>query len=164
MKLTEGALRDIWTALKYLAILLFPRPEEVKNNPIINPPEELAPDTDPPLPEYFWNTPEVARHSVRLICDEEKLTVEQKNTLCATIGAESGWITTAVHKNIVNGRVTSVDYGICQWNNYFHGKEISPEEAVSNPEKAVRLMCSYWRRDQRNLWMAYENGSYKKYL
>jgi hypothetical protein len=23
-------------------------------------------------------------------------------------------------------------------------------------------MCAYWKRGQRNLWIAYKNGSYKK--
>ncbi len=118
-----------------------------------------------PVPTtYLWDKPADARHSVRLICDEEGLTVEQKNTMCATIGAESGWIPTAVHKNIVNGKITSVDYGICQWNNYYHGKEISPAEAVNNPEKAVRLMCAYWKQGKRSMWMGYTSGNYKRYL
>ncbi len=117
-------------------------------------------------PKYVWTPPDLARHSVRVICDEEGLTVEEKNTLDATIGGESGWHIDAVNKNInpTTGKVTSVDYGICQWNNYWHGKEISPDEALHNPEKAVRLMCAYWKRGQRDLWIAYKNGSYKKYL
>ena len=84
----------------------------------------------------------LASKDLQIICDEEGLDLEQKNTMCATIGAESGWIPTAIHKNILNGKVFSTDFGICQWNDYYHGKEITPDEAVNDPEKAVRLMCA----------------------
>lgn len=115
--------------------------------------------------ELLWDTPQNAKHSIRLICDEEGLTFEQKNTMCATIGAESGYKTTArLDNKDKQGRIWSTDWGICQWNDYWHGKEISPEEAVNNPEKAVRLMCQYWKRGQRTQWVAYLNGSYKRYL
>lgn len=168
MNLWKACVEALWDIVEFSAMLLFPRPEEVKLNPVINPPEPIQPPIviAPPVetPKYLWGTPTLARHSVRVIADEEGLDVEQKNTMCATIGAESGWIITAVHKNIVNGKVTSVDYGICQWNNVYHGKEISPTEALEDPEKAVRLMCSYWKRGQRDLWMAYKNGSFKRYL
>lgn len=76
----------------------------------------------PPHPTYDWSTPLAARHSVRVICDEEGLTVEEKNTLCATIGGESGWRTQAINHNRVDGKVVSTDFGICQWNDYYHGK------------------------------------------
>ncbi len=133
--------------------------------PVTTPP---TPTPTPEPPKYWWDTPLEARHSVRVICDEEGLDLEQKNTMCATIGGESGWKTDVVHPNYVikNGikKLSSTDYGICQWNDYYHGKEITPDEALHNPEKAVRLMCQYWKRGQRNLWIAYKNMSYKLYL
>ena len=129
-----------------------------------SPQPPITPIVEPPQPKYLWDTPVLARHSVRVIADEEKLTVGQKNTMCATIGAESGWNPKAVNYNKKNGKIVSTDYGICQWNDYYHGKEISPDEALNNPEKAVRLMCTYWKRGQRNLWIGYINGSYKKFL
>jgi hypothetical protein len=102
---------------------------------------------------------------VRVVCDEEGLTLDQKNTMCATIGAESGWHTDAINYNRnKDGSLASTDYGICQWNDYYHGKEISPDDALHDPEKAVRLMCAYWKRGQRTLWMGYTSGNYKKYL
>ena len=118
----------------------------------------------PPLPKYQWDTLANIKHSVRVICDEEGLTLEEKNTLFTTIWAESGFKLDAKNENKINGKVVSTDWGICQWNDYYHGKEISPKEAVENPEKAVRLMCAYWKRGQRNLWIAYKNGSYLRYL
>lgn len=118
----------------------------------------------------LWDTIANVKHSIRLICDEEGLDFEQKNTLCATIGGESGYHTKATYENYLFDKKTgerylaSTDWGLCQWNDYWHGKEISPEEAMNNPEKAVMLMCAYWKRGQRNLWIAYKNGSYKAYL
>lgn len=120
----------------------------------------------PPVPKYLWDTPTNVRHSVRVICDEEKLSVEDKNDMCATVQAESGFKLTAKNENKVNGKVVSTDWGLCQWNDYYHGKEITPDEALHNPEKAVRLMCKYWKMGEtsKQMWIAYKNGSYRKYL
>lgn len=118
---------------------------------------------------YAWDTPIIAKHSVRIICDEEGLDLEQKNTMCATIGGESGWDIHAKRLNYAFKKdgtryLASTDWGICQWNDFWHAKEITPDESVNNPEKAVRLMCAYWKRGQRDTWIAYKNGSYKNYL
>lgn len=130
---------------------------------VVPEPEPVAPPPAPP--KFDWSTPLAARHSVRVICDEEGLTVEEKNTLCATIGGESGWRTQAINHNRVDGTIVSTDFGICQWNDYYHGKEISPTEAMNNPEKAVRLMCHYWKKGEtyRRWWIAYKNGRYKQF-
>lgn len=116
------------------------------------------------IPKYQWDTRSNIRHTVRVICDEEGLTKEQKDTMCATIQGESNFNLTVTNDNYYKGKLVSTDYGICQWNDYYHGKEITPDEAVHNPEKAVRLMCAYWKRGQRDTWIAYKSGSYKKYL
>lgn len=149
------AIADTSTTLPPNVVPTLPVPNEAEPTPVL---------AHPLMPKYDWSTPKAARHSVRLICDEEGLTVEQKNTMCATIGGESGWDTHAINRNRRNGKVVSTDFGICQWNDYYHGSEISPDEAVNNPEKAVRLMCTYWKQGQRNLWLAYKNGSYRAYL
>jgi hypothetical protein len=147
-----------------LSRLLAPKPltmPQVESNVAPVP----LPTSEPSVtPKYDWSTPIAARHSVRLICDEEGLTVKQKNELCATVQCESGFNPKTVHPNIKNGKVSSTDYGICQWNDYYHGKEISPDEAVNNPEKAVRLMCAYWKRGQERLWECYKQNLYQKYL
>lgn len=124
----------------------------------------------PVMPEILlWDTPNNVRHSVRVICDQEGLTTSQKNTLCATIQCESaGFNTKAVHPNYVIKKgvktLTSTDYGLCQWNDFYHGREISPDEALNNPEKAVRLMCKYWKAGQQKQWVCYSANMYKKYL
>jgi hypothetical protein len=128
------------------------------------PPTPPPPLTTPPTSKYDWAGPTAVRHSVRVICDEEGLTVEQKNTMCATIGGESEYNPNAINYNRINGKLYSTDYGLCQWNDVYHGSEISPQDALHDPEKAVRLMCAYWKRGQRTLWIAYKNGSYKNYL
>src|SRR5712671_2055216 len=100
--------------------------------------------TTPAAPiKYDWSTPEAARHSLRVIADEEGLTVEQKNLLSQVVHCESGYNIHAKHPNLYNGKVVSCDFGICQWNDHYHGQEISPHDAEYNPEKAVRLMCQY---------------------
>ncbi len=158
------ALTDIFY---FFTSFVFARPEDIKNHPINM---EPTPPATPPIvitpavPKYLWNTTADARHSVRVICDEEGLTTEQKNTMCATIGGESGWDINAVNENVYKHKVTSTDYGICQWNNMYHGKEISPDEALHNPEKAVRLMCAYWKRGERDTWIAYKNQRYLKFM
>lgn len=157
-------------------------------NPVLTPVVTPAPlpVTPPLIPKYLWDTTANIRHSLRVICDESGLSVKDKNDMCATVQAESGFKLTAVNLNISNGtsistdiehmnveiekvkqkglRISSTDYGPCQWNDYYHGKEITPDEAVNNPEKAVRLMCAYWKREQCNLWVAYSSGAYKRFL
>lgn len=126
-------------------------------------PTPLVPPPEPP--KYLWDTPSRAKHSLRVICDEMGMTLEQKNTMCATVMVESGFRINAVNYNKdTKGKVLSTDWGICQWNDYYHGHEISPDEALTNPERAVRLMGEYWLRGQRTLWVAYSSGAYKKYL
>ena len=75
--------------------------------PIDQPPPPPA----PPISKYDWSTPELARHSVRVICDEEGLSVEMKNKLTETIKCESGFNPKAVGTN-QNG---TKDYGIIQF-------------------------------------------------
>lgn len=139
-----------------------PIPAEILPDPIVEP---------PPVPKYLWDTPANVRHSVRVICDEENLNWEQKNTMCATIGGESQYNTKAIGRNYdFNSRgekyLASTDWGLCQWNDFYHGKEIPPEVALNNPERAVRLMAFYWKKGEafRRWWIAYKNGSYRNYL
>lgn len=127
--------------------------------PIPMNPDELLP----------WNTTSIKSHenwhNVRALCDLERLSHEQKEELCATVWAESEFYTKAKLDNKdKNGRVWSTDAGICQWNSYWHSKEISTEEAFNNPEKAVRLMCKYFLNGQADSWVGHSSGNYKKYL
>jgi hypothetical protein len=171
----KDGLKDILPALRFLLrqvlIVLFPRPEEVKENPIINEPVKPVPPSYPaPVAEaYKWDTPENARHSTRVICDEEDLKFAEKNLICAVIMAESGFKNSAkcINKR-KDGTVSSTDWGICQINDYWHvgqGKSFpSVEYVLQNPDKVVRWMIKMYRGGSLKLWVAYTNGSYKKYL
>ncbi len=116
----------------------------------------------------LWDTPAHIRRNVRVMCDAAGLTQRQKNTLCATIHAESGWDSKAVCHNygLRNGVKTllSTDNGLCQWNDYWHKDEITPDEATNNPQKAVGLMIAYWKAGLQKQWVGYSSGSYLKYF
>lgn len=115
-------------------------------------------------PKYDWDTPVLARHSVRVICDEEGLTLEQKNLITAVISCESGFRVNAINGN----KDGTTDYGICQYNSYWYigkGKPIaSIDEALNNPEKCVRVMIKQFKKGQLKDWICYRHGLYKKYL
>ncbi len=160
---------DIW--LENFLLNFIPDPEtDPKTLPMnqhqepIQPPIVIAP---PAPPKYFWDTPTDCRHSVRVICDEEGLTVEEKNLLSATLHCESNYNPQCVHPNVVNGKVTSTDYGICQINDYYHiglGKDFpSADYVLHNPEACVRWMCKQWKAGLGRLWICYSKGLYQQY-
>jgi len=125
----------------------------------------VPPSVDTLLP---WNTTTSLSHenyhNVRVICDLEGLTPEQKDILTACVWVESEFNTHAKLENMKNGQVWSTDNGICQWNTYFHGSEITPDQAINDPEFAVRLMCSYWKAGKETQWVSFTSGEYKAHL
>lgn len=164
---------------QFLALLRSEVPASAPVQPVVPVPAPIE-ETVLPAPEPLrWDTVEAARHSVRVICDEEGLTVQQKNELCATVGAESGWQSYYLsgskkgqpvkleNKNDV-GNVWSTDWGIIQLNDWYHigpGKSFpSVEYVLSNPEACIRWMCTQWKAGHANWWIAHKNGSYKKFL
>ena len=114
---------------------------------------------------YLWDTQMNARHSVRVVCDEEKLIVDDKNDLCATIGGESGWKSIRSKKKNFDG---TYDWGIVQINEkYWIGEgKLYPntEYVLNNPEICVRWMIKQWKSGNKDWWYAWKNKSYKKYL
>jgi hypothetical protein len=111
-----------------------------------------------------WDDPVIARHNLRVICDQEGLTVELKNKVSQTVHCESGYNIKATHPNLDDaGQLHSEDYGICQWNDKYHGKEISPQEAMNDPEKACRLMARYAKAGKLKQWVCYSSGLYSHY-
>jgi hypothetical protein len=133
--------------------------------PIVNSINNQSISDSQPIVKYDWSTKETSRHSVRVICDEEGLTVSDKNDLCATIGGESNWYSKAIGKPNYDG---SKDYGIIQLNSKFwigEGKLFPTTDYVlNNPEPCVRWMCKQWKLGNKNWWYAYKNGSYRKFL
>lgn len=139
--------------------------DHTQNTPAMPPKSPQVATLPPTQPKYQWDTKIHIVHSIRVLCDEAGMTLEQKNTMTATIGAESEYKLTAkcINRN-QKGVITSIDNGLCQWNSHYHASEITPDEAINNPEKAVRLMIQYWKRGQRDLWIGYKNGNYKRFL
>jgi len=120
-------------------------------------------------PPFLWDTPEHCRYNVRVICDQEGLTVEEKNIICACIYQESGFNNNAVCRNRnKDGSISSSDWGIVQVNDYWHvgkGKTFpSAEYIVEHPEEAVRWMIECYKHKQLGLWVSYSSGAYKKWL
>lgn len=114
-----------------------------------------------------WSNYANARHNVRVLCDLEGLTEKQKNDLSSTIHCESNYNINCVHPNVVNGQVSSTDYGICQINDWFHigaGKDFpSVAYVMSNPEACVRWMCQMCKAGKLELWVCYLKNMYQNY-
>jgi hypothetical protein len=167
------------------------QPSPVPAEPISMPmPEPTLPPAPAPL---LWDTPENARHSIRVICDEE-LPIERtvlvdglyylpKDVITACIRQESRFrnlradgTPTRLENLDKAGRVWSTDWGICQVNDYWHikghGKPEwdvrkeweSVEEVVANPEKVVRWMIRMYKAGQLGQWVSYSSGAYVRYL
>lgn len=145
-----------------------PRSEELPPQP---------PQVPLPAPEpvktaptaYLWDTPEHAYHSVRVLCDEARLTLEQKNVICACIYQESGFKNGAINHNTdSHGHIRSTDWGIIQINDHYHigpGKDFpSVEYVLQRPEIVVAWMIGLFKAGKLNLWVSYSSGAYKAWL
>lgn len=173
-------LQRIGDALENHLQSIFPRPdwdEPIENVPMNQP---ITPPPPPkPAPKYLWDTAEAARHSVRVIADEEGLAPHDKNEMCATVGAESGWQSYYLQgpkrgqpvklENLKNGKVWSTDWGIAQINDYWWVRAFpqfpSGQYILDHPEECIRWMCRRWKTPaNRPQWIAYKNGSFKNYL
>lgn len=159
----SGLLGILKAALNWLALFLpFLKKKE---EPVIELPSPPPPPLESPSPEYKWGTKEEARHSVRVICDEEELSWNEKQVISAVINCESGYDIKAKHENKdAQGRVLSTDWGICQYNDYYYigpGKPIaSIDEALNNPEKCVRVMIRQFRNGRLKDWICYRDKKY----
>lgn len=156
---------------------VLPIPQQPTQAP--TPVQQPAPVVPEP-PKYDWGTVAGARHAVRVICDEMGLIFEQKDTLCATMGGESGWQTYYLsgpkkgqvvklqNKDPKTGAVWSTDWGIAQINDHYHigpGKDfISVEFVLANPEAVIRWVCKMWLAGRRTMWVAYTSGRYKQFM
>jgi hypothetical protein len=167
--------------MEYLPPKPLPEAQNAPQEPGTVPVAVQVPVPSPTVPEsggLKWDTVENARHSVRVICDQMGLTVQQKNELCATVGAESGWQSYYLSgprkgqpvklENTDDGMVWSTDWGICQVNDYFHigkGKSFpSVEYVLKNPETCIRWMAKQWKAGHANWWVAHSSGAYKSFL
>lgn len=154
---TDSITLSLWQQLLNLLLEL---EKWLKENP--------QPVPAPAPSAHKWDTVADARHSVRVICDEMGLTLQEKNIITAVIQAESGFKNTAKLENKKNGVTWSTDWGICQINDYYHvgdGKKwASVKQILDNPDKAVKWMIQMYKQGQLKMWVAYSSGSYKRYL
>jgi len=97
---------------------------------------------------------------IRTIAREEGLSRAWEEILVAVIKCESGLNPRAINRN----RDGTTDYGLCQFNDWWYRNIISPEEALNNPEKAVRVMCQQFKKGRAMDWVCYKFGKYRKYL
>lgn len=156
-----------------------PEPVTAPQEPIPAVPAPLPPNSPPMSPEpiitppqvsdLLWDTQKHAYHSVRVLCDDAGLTVDQKNLICACIYQESEFLNNArcENKNAA-GVVTSVDVGIVQVNSYFHtgpGKDFpSAQYVIDHPQEAVSWMISMYKHGLLKQWVSYSSGAYHRWL
>lgn len=185
MKANSYSFIQSWIDRIYNALKII----QAKINNLKPMPPLSPPPIDPPAPivevrpvekvEYLWDTKENARHSCRVIMDEEGLTYttqlvngkqyKVKDILCACIQQESQFDNTQIGKNINEfGVVTSRDWGVVQINDHYQigpGKPFaSVDDVVNNPDKAVRFMIKMYKAGSLKLWISYKSGAFIKYL
>ena len=129
---------------------------------------ETLPEANTAPETLLWATPKQAWHSVRVLCDNEGLSYNEKNLICEVIYQESEFKNWAVCRNKdKNGNILSSDWGICQINDYWHtGKSRtfpSAEYVVAHPEEAVLFMLKMYRLGLLKLWVGYSSGAHKKW-
>ena len=155
---------------------IVPDQNNVSPAPIPSTYPEAVPTTTftPPVPAFYWNTPEAAQHSVRVICDQEGLTFNMsmgqysmKIILLACVQIESGFNTNAIHYNHDGqGNISSTDFGIAQINDFWNigtGKPFpSSDYVLQNPEACIRFMCKQFLAGNAKLWCSFSSGAYLK--
>ncbi len=177
-------LLELKNALQLLASVLWVRAEDAKNHPMNS---EDIPSPAPTVeekPKYLWGNTDECRHSLRVIADEEGLTLLQKNNFSQTIHCESGYLPSIVVHNCraadgtihsvrdnvynaaVHGPILSTDYGICQINDYYNigaGKAFATVGDALNPEKAVRWAAREFKAGRSFKWVCYSKGMYHSF-
>ncbi len=126
----------------------------------------------PPLnPDVLttWDTPANCEHNVRVLCDFNFLTPQDKDIIQACVHQESNFNNKAInHNRNWLGKIISTDWGICQINDFYHigpGKDFpNVQYVLDNPDKAVIYMINMFKIGHLDLWVSYSSGAYRKYL
>lgn len=138
--------------------------------------KQLSPVTKPidnaiikPMDNILLWDKDNARHSIRVMCDNAGLSLNDKNIITACIHVESNFDNTAKCENKdKNDKVWSTDWGICQINDYWHVIKFhdfpSVQYIIDNPEKAVAYMIQCYKDGRINQWVSYSSGAYKNFL
>lgn len=130
------------------------------------------PEVDPVTPPIILSpkpspVPETMQQMVLRVCKEEGLSLKMSSDVYKTIHCESNFNPKCIHPNVVNGKVSTTDYGICQINDYWHigpGKDFpSVDFVMNNPEACVRFMCKMAKAGKLNLWVCFQKGLFLHY-
>lgn len=155
--------------LKALWDAIFISPDYTE--PVVNHPMNQEPVVpDPDALGADWSNVIVAHHNVRVLCDLEGLTYDQKEILTACVFVESAFHIDAKHENKDGqGHVLSTDWGVVQVNDFYHigeGKDFpSVQYVLENPEACVRWMCGYYKlHGNLDAWVSFTSGAYKLHL
>ena len=126
------------------------------------------------MENLLWFNQKQSYHSVRVLCDQAGLNVNEKNIICACIYQESEFWnykpdgTPVKHQNIVKGKVASTDWGIVQCNDFYHigkGKEFSTVQYVmEHPTEMVKWIISMYKAGCLKQWCSYSSGAYIQWL
>ena len=98
------------------------------------------------------------------ICKQEGLNRVQTAEVCGIIECESGFRTDI--KNYNNDGRNSYDSGIAQTNSYWYWereKIIHPEEAINNPEKAIRILVKHYKQGRAKDWVCFSKGLFERH-
>lgn len=128
-----------------------------------------VPQNAPIAPVLDWETQKGTYHAVRVTCDNLRLTLEEKNLICACIYQESRFTNTATHQNKdASGNILSTDWGLCQVNDWYHigaGKDFpSVIYVVDNPEKVVEWMVGMYKHGLLKQWVSFSSQAYLTWL
>lgn len=170
----------LWNAImgacEAFILKLYPMPSTDNIAPKVPVEPQNAPTSVlPPETSNTWDTQQHNYHNTRVLCDSANLTLQQKNIVCACIYQESQFYnylpngSPVKHENIVNGKVSSTDWGIVQVNDYFHigvGKDFpSVEYVLSNPDKCIQWMIDIMAKTGKlQPWSSYTSGAYVQWL
>jgi hypothetical protein len=161
--MNKGSLSTLIAQLKLMLVALgIMKSMETESVPPVVSPTKV--DTLVP-----WTGTENCRRNVRVLCDLEGLTEQQKDDLSATVHCESGYNPAAVNKNIdpKTGKLSSTDYGVAQINDFWHigeGKDFpSVQYVLDNPEACIRYMCQQWKAGNGREWVCYLKNMYLNY-
>ena len=186
-------MNKIWSIIEGIVIAIIAPPTPMEPTPL-NPskststPQMVQTPTSTPnsspeassvqaeaITKPIWDTPQHNWHNVRVLCDFLGLTLDEKNLICACIYQESQFYnylssgSPLTHANVVNGEVTSIDYGIAQINSFFHISPTgSPFPSVSyvmdNPDKVIEWMILMYKNGCLKQWVSFSSGAYLKWL
>jgi hypothetical protein len=142
VSLWDKAFDVLYNIIKQLSIHTQSMPQP-NPQPVVNQPEISS----QPAPKYLWDTKDNIRHSIRLICDEQGLSLMQKDMLCDICQCESAY---NIHAQLVNSP-TSIDRGLFQINGHYHPE--ATEANAFNPEWNTRWAVAVVKSG-RNDWPA----------